>query len=69
MIKHYVVVIQRVNTSYLARCMELGIASQGDTPEEAQEGLREAIELYAAGMRRTELSWGPYPDADSRDRH
>lgn len=36
--RHFIAVIQRVKTSYIARCMELGIAGQGDTPEEAREG-------------------------------
>lgn len=31
---------------YVARCMELGVTSEGDTLEEALEMLREAVELY-----------------------
>ena len=31
---------------YVARCVELGVASQGKTLEEAQRNLREAVELY-----------------------
>jgi predicted RNase H-like HicB family nuclease len=33
---------------YVARCLELGIVSQGRTIESAQENLKEAVELYAS---------------------
>lgn len=31
---------------FVARCVELGVVSQGKTVEKAQENLREAVELY-----------------------
>jgi predicted RNase H-like HicB family nuclease len=31
---------------YVARCLELGVTSEGDTVEEAVAMLREAVELY-----------------------
>lgn len=31
---------------YVARCLELGVVSQGRTIEKAQENLKEAVELY-----------------------
>ncbi len=31
---------------YVAHCTTLGIASQGDSTEEARENIKEAIELY-----------------------
>lgn len=31
---------------YSALCAELGVASQGETIEEARENLKEAVELY-----------------------
>jgi len=31
---------------YVAQCLEVEVASQGETEEEALENLREAIELY-----------------------
>ena len=30
----------------MARCMELGVVSQGKTIEESQKNLKEAVELY-----------------------
>jgi predicted RNase H-like HicB family nuclease len=31
---------------YVARCLEVEVASQGETGDEALENLREALELY-----------------------
>ena len=31
---------------YVARCLELGVVSQGKTIEDAQENIKEAVELY-----------------------
>ena len=31
---------------YVARCLEVEVASQGETVEEALDNLREALELY-----------------------
>jgi predicted RNase H-like HicB family nuclease len=31
---------------YVSKCPELGVASCGDTPEEALDNLKEAVELY-----------------------
>lgn len=35
---------------YVARCVELGVVSQGKTIEKSQENLREAVELYLEGQ-------------------
>jgi len=39
-------VIWREETGYVSKCPELGVASAGDTVEEALKNLREAVELY-----------------------
>ncbi len=45
--KHQVTaLIEREDSGYVALCPELDIASQGDTVEEAQRNLREALELF-----------------------
>ena len=31
---------------YVARCVELGVVSQGETIDEAKNNLQEAVELY-----------------------
>ncbi len=42
----FLVSIQKEDKFYVARCPELGVTSQGKTVEEAQENIKEAIELY-----------------------
>lgn len=39
---------------YVARCIELGVVSQGKTIEEAQHNLKEAVELYLEDVPRPE---------------
>jgi predicted RNase H-like HicB family nuclease len=39
-------VIVKEEKWYVAHCIELGVVSQGKTIEEAQNNLREAVELY-----------------------
>lgn len=34
------------NNFFVARCPDLGVTSQGETLEEAQTNIKEAIELY-----------------------
>jgi predicted RNase H-like HicB family nuclease len=36
---------------YVARCAETGVVSQGKTIEEAQENLKEAMELFVEDMQ------------------
>lgn len=40
------IVINKEGKWFVAQSLELGVASQGKTVEEAQKNLREAIELY-----------------------
>jgi predicted RNase H-like HicB family nuclease len=39
-------VIWEEEGAYVSKCPELGVASCGDTPEEALDNLKEAVELY-----------------------
>ena len=43
---HLTAVIEREGDLYVALCPELDIASQGDTVEESQRNLKEALELF-----------------------
>ena len=43
--------IWREGDQYVSKCPELGVASAGDTAEEALEALREAVELYLENAR------------------
>ncbi|MFA4935692.1 MAG: type II toxin-antitoxin system HicB family antitoxin [Candidatus Methanoperedens sp.] len=42
----FLVSIQKEDKFFVARCPELGVTSQGETLEEAQANITEAIELY-----------------------
>ena len=39
-------VIWQEDDAYVSKCPELEVASAGDTPQEALENLKEAVELY-----------------------
>lgn len=43
---HFTTIIQQEGKYFVARCAELGVVSQGETIEEVQKNLREAIDLY-----------------------
>jgi predicted RNase H-like HicB family nuclease len=40
------VVIYREGDGFVARCLDVDVASDGTTEDEARENLREALELY-----------------------
>ena len=40
---------------YVSRCPELGVASCGDTPDEALNQLQEAVELYLENAKELDL--------------
>lgn len=46
MVSKYSIVVEKEDNWYVAHCVELGIASQGKSIEEATVNIREAIELY-----------------------
>lgn len=41
--------IVREGSGFVAQCLEIDVASQGDSPEEALRNLKEALELYFEG--------------------
>ncbi len=42
----FTTIITREGKWYVARCVELGVVSQGKNIQEAQDNLKEAVELY-----------------------
>ena len=46
MTRQLTAIIGREGNGYVSLCPELDIASQGETIEQAQENLREALELF-----------------------
>ncbi|BCW95141.1 MAG: type II toxin-antitoxin system HicB family antitoxin [Fimbriimonadales bacterium] len=44
--RRYTAVILKEDAWYIARCIELGVTTQGRTLDEARANLQEAVELY-----------------------
>lgn len=55
-IQQFTALIEREGKQYVALCPELDIASQGDTVDEANNNLREALELYFETASKGEIS-------------
>ena len=55
MSKKFTALITREQNWYVARCVELGVVSQGKTIEEAQANLKEAVELYLESFGTQDL--------------
>jgi predicted RNase H-like HicB family nuclease len=45
--------VSREDKWYVAQCLEVDVASQGETEDEALENLREALELFFEPPRST----------------
>lgn len=43
---NFLTLIYKSEKYYVAECLELGVVSQGETPKEAKDNLKEAVELY-----------------------
>ncbi len=56
MVAIYTTVITDEGKWLVARCIELGVVSQGKTVEEAQKNLKEAVELYLDDAPRMKRS-------------
>ena len=42
----FTIIINEEGKGYVARCVELGVVSQGKTIQESEKNLKEAVELY-----------------------
>ena len=49
----FTTIINQEGKWYVARCVELGVVSQGKTIEEAQRNIREAVELFLEGQPKS----------------
>ena len=49
----FTTVITQEGKWFVARCLELGVVSQGKTVEDAQKNLREAVEFYLEDQPKT----------------
>lgn len=57
--KRLTAALTREDDGYVAQCIEVDVASQGDTIEEALANLREALELYFEDQPRAEVPATP----------
>lgn len=55
MSKRFTALITREGKWYVSHCIELGVVSQGNTIEEAQANLKEAVELYLESFGMEDL--------------
>ena len=53
MVYKFTTIISQEGKWFVARCVELGVVSQGKNIEEAQKNLREAVKLYLEDRPRT----------------
>jgi predicted RNase H-like HicB family nuclease len=51
----YTAVVWKERKSYVSKCPELGVASCGDTFEEAVNNLKEAVELYIENAKELNI--------------
>lgn len=54
--RQFLVAITKEDDFFIARCPELNVTSQGETLEEAEENIKEAIELYIESFGIEDLS-------------
>ena len=55
MLKKNTAVITKEEKWYVARCVELGVVSQGKTIEKAQANLKEAVGLYIESFEKDDF--------------
>ena len=53
--RQFLVVITKEDDFFIARCPELSVTSQGENLEEAEENIKEAIELYIESFGTEDL--------------
>ncbi|MDH5680856.1 MAG: type II toxin-antitoxin system HicB family antitoxin [Spirochaetota bacterium] len=52
---NFIVSIKKEDQFFVARCPELNVTSQGETLDEAQKNIQEAIELYIESFGTEDL--------------
>ena len=55
MLKKFTALITKEEKWYVAHCVELGVVSQGESIEDAQINLKEAVELYIESFGTEDL--------------
>ena len=66
---HLSAVIWKEENQYVSHCPELGVASAGDTPSQALENLREAVDLYLENAEALGIIEDILPSVESGERY
>ena len=53
--RNLTVILEKEDDGYVSHCLELDIASQGDTVEEAKANLKEAVEMFFESASESEI--------------
>lgn len=53
--RQFLAIITKEDDFFIARCPELNVTSQGETLEEAEKNIKEAIELYIESFGTEDL--------------
>ena len=67
---NYTCLIKKEGKQYVSLCVELDVASCGDTADEALEGLKDAVETYLEFMKdegREDEIYRPVPMGELKD--
>ncbi len=57
----FTTIITQERKWFVARCVELGVVSQGRTIEDSQRNLKEAVELYLEGSPKSKKYFSKNP--------
>jgi predicted RNase H-like HicB family nuclease len=52
----FTIIYHKEGKWYVAYCPDLGVTSQGDSLEEAQDNIKEAIELYLEDVPKEDMA-------------
>lgn len=52
----YTVIVRQVGLHYVALCLELNVASQGDSPTQVRQNIADAIREYLAYMEKIDAT-------------
>lgn len=67
MAKKYTILIKKFNGHFVALCLELNVAAQGESLLEAREELKKAIQEYSSFSKKTKIQTAPLNIETLRD--
>lgn len=67
MVKKYTILIKKFNGQFVALCLELNVAAQGESLLEAREELKKAMREYLSFSKKTKIQSAPLDIQTLRD--